>query len=202
MRLFKPNIENIRFPHLVRGPGLFTPIDIKLHGWGFLKVTYPKVHKSKAFQKFKYFDLETITLDVPKDTYIQIRLWNIFGFSTFKLTSPGNNTEVKNVLEPKLPETNIPQISIHNTEIHPTSFKTSIWGGLKIFPIINLGGKLRSNFSIVNRYLDSYQLNRSVNLGATQFPKASHQTNYKLTVDFKSIHLSKDEAANIHKGGK
>lgn len=200
--LFSPTIQNIRFPHLVRGPGIFTPVEIKILGWGFLTLSYPKISESKPLKRFKRISSGLISFDVPKDTIIKVTIWNIFGFSTSKLIVPGNNTEVANAVAPQLPEIDIPKAQIYSPEIKTKSFSTSILGSLQIFPIRNLGGQLRTNFTILNRYLNSYRLNRTVKIESIQFAKAEHKTNYKLKVDFKSIQINNDQVTNTTKGSK
>lgn len=200
--LFSPTIENIRFPNLVRGPGIFTPVDIQISGWGFLTVSYPKIKESKPIKKFKRISSGLISFDVPKDTIIKVTIWNIFGFSTSKLIAPGNNTEVANVVAPQLPEIDIPKAEIYNPEIKTKSFSTSILGNLRIFTIRNLGGQLKTNFRILNTHLNSYKLNRTVKLESIQFAKAKLKTNFKLKVDFNSIQINNDQATNTTKGSK
>ena len=199
---FSPTIQKISFPHLVRGPGIFTPVDIKISGWGFLTISYPKISKSNPIKKFKRISSGLLSFDVPKDTTIKVTIWNIFGFSTSKLVVPGNNTEVVNVVAPKLPEADIPRVHIYNPEIKTKSFSTSVLGGLKIFPTRNLGGQLRTNFTILNTYLNSYKHNRTVKIESIQFAKAAHKTNYQLKIDFKSIQINNDQATNTTKGSK
>lgn len=198
----RPKIEEVSFPHQVRGPGIFTPIDISLNGWGFLKVSYPKVKKSKPFKKFKLFKSEVITLDVPKDELIKISVWNIFGKKTYETSSPGNNTNISKVASPQLPQVVLPKKLIATPKIFIKDFGASILSGMRIHPIRNFSGFLNSSFKILNKSFNSYKTNNSVKIKSTRLVKAKHHSNYQLKINFSHLQISKEEASNIPKGSK
>lgn len=202
LNFFRPKIEDVSFPHNVRGPGIFTPIDIKLNGWGFFKVSYPKVKKSKPFKKFKFFRSEIITLDVPKEQLIRISIWNIFGPKTHEILSPGNNTNISNVASPQLPQTVLPKKTIATPEIRIKNLSSSILSGMRINLIRNFRGLLNSNFSILNKSFNFYRTNSSVKIESIKSAKATHQSSYQLKIDFSRIQISNEEASNIPKGSK
>lgn len=201
-QLFFPTIDKVSFPNVVRGPGALTPIDIRLSGWGFVKVSHPHIAKSQPFKQFRYFKSDTVRLDVAKEQLVKITFWNIFGRRSFQITTPENNTDVENIVEPKFNEANIPTAVIFTPEINTRSFSTSILGGLRIYPILSLAGRLKPSFSILNRSLNSYKLKRSIQVESIKFAKPIHQTNYKLTINFNSIQINNDPASNITKGSK
>lgn len=202
LALFRSNIDKIQFPHTVRGPGIFTPVNIYLTGWGFVSVSYPEIPKSKPFKKFKKVGEKLISLDVPKSTKIKVTFWNIFGFSSTRLITPSNNTDISNVVAPKLPEVEIPTSLIYTPEIKSKSFNARIAVSTTIQPIKKLASQLRSNFSIFDKYLNTYKLNRTVKIQSSDYPKASHRTNYKLKIDFNNIHLNNEAVSNSTKGSE
>lgn len=92
-----PKIHSCHFPHHVQGVGQLTPLRIQVSGWGMLQV--------KALDKSEFAGYKTtlsakahdIELNVPKGIRLQVRLWNLFGWSTAWLVTPVNNTPVSAV---------------------------------------------------------------------------------------------------------
>ena len=89
-----PKIHSCHFPHYVQGVGKLTPLRIQVSGWGMLQVKALDKSEFAGYKKTLSAKAHVIELNVPKGSRIQVRLWNLFGWSTLWLQTPVNNTPV------------------------------------------------------------------------------------------------------------
>ena len=89
-----PQIHSCHFPHHVQGVGQLTPLRISVSGWGILQVKTIGKTEFAGYKKSLSANSHEIELNVPKGSRIQIRLWNLFGWSTVRVETPVNNTPV------------------------------------------------------------------------------------------------------------
>jgi len=97
-----PRIQSCQFPNLVQGVGQLTPLLIRVSSWGVLQVCAIDNPNFVPYQKMLTCKACELKLNVPKGQRIQIRVWNLFGWSTVCIASPTNNTPVSGV-EPTRP---------------------------------------------------------------------------------------------------
>ena len=89
-----PKIHSCHFPHQVQGVGQLTPLRIQVSGWGMLQVKALDKPEFTGYKKTLSAKAHVIELNVPKGSRVQVRLWNLFGWSTLSLMTPVNNTPV------------------------------------------------------------------------------------------------------------
>lgn len=89
-----PKIQSYQFPHHVQGVGQLTPLRLVVSGWGVLQVR--ALHRAEfvGYRKLLTAKAHALELNVPKGQRIQVRLWNLFGWSTAWIDTPTNNTPV------------------------------------------------------------------------------------------------------------
>jgi len=89
-----PKIHSCQFPHHVQGVGQLTPVRLLISGWGILQVKAIRTSEFVGYRKILSAKAHELELNLPKGQRIQVRLWNIFGWSSVWIDTPTNNTPV------------------------------------------------------------------------------------------------------------
>ena len=183
-----PKISQISFSHHVRGPGVFTPVEIQLSGWGLLSVSCISLPQFKPYRVFKFFGQKTLQIDVPKDQTIQITFWNVIGWSRKKVTVPANNTDVNAIYIPERPLIEVPgQASAWKIMSRTFSLAALPNTQLNLIRSTNANIKKPIAISAINqhRYHSAY----SIETKRIRNTNAAHLTSYQLNIDSDKMHL-------------
>lgn len=89
-----PQIVSAEFSNSVQGPGELTPLRVKVSGWGLLQVKPVRQIEFTGFLRFLSPAVHDLEINLPKGQLIQIRLWNLMGWSSILIETPANNTPV------------------------------------------------------------------------------------------------------------
>jgi hypothetical protein len=121
---FFPQILATQFSNHVYGLGIFTPLEIRISGWGRLMIKVYGKPSFKSYQKWISSDTKEITIDVPKGEFIKIEFRGLLGKSSKLIQSPVNNTSVSDLVTPSATTIPLPKMIYQNLKaISPIEFK-------------------------------------------------------------------------------
>jgi hypothetical protein len=184
MNYFRPQIIAIDFPHVIRGSGPFTRLQVQISGWGRIKVTSSE-KESIPFSQWIWWKAKVYELDVPKNQAITISFRNLFGHIRQQIQSPSNNLDVALVQPAVLKVGPLPQpkLSRLKTQVNglKSVFSKSFSAKMMVPRIRILAPKMQLRQSVKQEHLSTYRftappLKADINYQAIKFiPKSNKQ---------------------------
>jgi hypothetical protein len=184
MNYFRPQIIAIDFPHVIRGSGPFTRLQVQISGWGRIKITSSE-KKSIPFSQWIWWKTKEYELDVPKNQEISISFTNLFGHIRRQIKSPNNNLDVTPIQPAALKVSPLPQPKLSPLKSQVNGLKSVFsksFSAMIALPRIRiLAPKMQFRQSVKQEHISTYRftappLRASINYQEIKFlPKSNKQ---------------------------
>ena len=187
MNYFRPQIIGIDFPHIVRGSGPFTRLQVQVLGWGRLKISTLE-QESIPFAQWIWWKSRVYELDVPKNQAITISFRNLFGHIRQQIQSPSNNLDVALVQPSVLKVGPLPQPKLSRLESPVQSLKSvfskSLSAKITVPRIRIFSPKMQLRQSVNQEHLSTYRftaphLKANINYQEIKFITKSNKQHQK-----------------------